>query len=270
MDAAEPMLDASIAGVTQGEYNLNSRSRINGLGEDGFAIINTSNLDGNPGYPGRRLGGAVLFLNTEDQGSVRVQWTAGTVEPNSRVYNLRLQYRTDEEQPFRDVLDERGNPVEYERNEQAGHTEIIGPVTLPADAEDQPTLQLFWRYYYTGERTDEESGQRSMLNISEIQVTSEPLLGEPTGRPEDIRLFQNYPNPFYPTTTIRYDLPSKKHVKMDLYTIDGRHVATLEDREAEPGRHHVDVDVSGLATGLYLYRFLADEYSEVKKMSVVK
>lgn len=270
MDETEPGLDADIGGVTQGEYNLDSRTRINGLGEDGFAFINTSNLEGNRGYPGRRLGGAVLFLNTEDQGSVRVQWTAGTVEPNSRVYNLRLQYRTEEEQPFRDVLDERGNPVEYARNERVGHTQNIGPVTLPADAEDQPAVQLLWRYYFTGERLDDESGQRSMLNISEINVTSEPLLGTDPGLPREVRLFQNYPNPFYPITTIRYDLPSKQHVKIDLYTIEGRHVASLEDREAESGRHHVDVDVSGLATGIYLYRFLAGGFSEVKKMSVVK
>lgn len=270
MDETEPELMASVAGVTQGVYNLESRTRINGLGEDGFAFINTSNLEGNPGYPGRRLGGAVLLLNTQGQGSVRVNWRAGTVEPNSRIYNLRLQYRTDSNEPFRDVLDEEGNQVEYERNEEAGHSEPIGPVTLPGDAEDQPNVQLLWRYYYTGERVDEESGQRSMLNISEIHITSEPLLGEDPGPPQEVRLFQNYPNPFYPYTTIRYDLPEDQHVKIDLYSIDGRHVATLEDREAESGRHHVDVDVSGLAAGIYLYRLLTDDFSEIKKMSVVK
>jgi len=168
------------------------------------------------------------------------------------------------------VLDERGNPVVYEGNEQAGHTEIIGPVTLPADAEDQSAVQLLWRYYYTGDRLDDESGQRSMLNISEIHVTSEPLLGTDPGLPREVLLFQNYPNPFYPETTIRYDLPSKQHVKIDLYSIDGRHIANLENSEKESGRHHVDVDASGLATGVYLYRFIADGYSEVKTMSVVK
>jgi hypothetical protein len=270
MDELEPGLGASIAGVTQGVYNLESRTRINGLGQAGFSFINTSNEEGNRGYPGNRLGGAVLFLNTEGQGSVRVNWSAGTVEPNSRIYKLRLQYRTNPDQPFRDVLDENGSPVEYERNEIEGHSETIGPVTLPTDAEDQPIVQLFWRYYYTGERVDEESGQRSMLNISDITVTSEPLLGEDPGLPPEVRLFQNYPNPFYPTTTIRYDLPSDQNVKIDLFSIDGRHIATLEDREAESGRHHVDVDVSGLATGIYLYRLLTDDFSEIKKMSVVK
>ncbi len=270
MDETEPGLNASVAGFTQGVYNLNSRTRINGLGEDGFAFINTSNEEGNPGYPGTRLGGAILFLNTVSRDSINVSWAAGTVEPNSRVYNLRLQYRTNPDEPFLDVLDENGEPVEYARNEEAGHSQTIGPVTLPDDAEDHPNVQLLWRYYYTGERVDEESGQRSMLNISEIHVTSEISSDGGSDSRQEVRLYQNYPNPFYPTTTIQYDLLSDQHVKIDLYSVDGRHIATLEDREAKSGRHYVDVDVSGLATGTYLYRLLTDDYSEIKKMSVVK
>lgn len=269
MDETEPGLDASIANVTQGAYNLDSRTRINGLGKNGFAFINTSNEEGNPGYPGNRLGGAILNLDTRGQRSIKVTWTAGTVEPNSRIYNLRLQYRTDSSQPFKDLLDENGNPIEYERNEVEGHSRTIGPYTLPAEVENQNDIQLFWRYYYTGERVDEENGERSMLNISEIHVTSESFDGE-SGPPQEVRLYQNYPNPFYPFTTIRYDLPSDQHVKIDLYSIDGRHISTLEDREAETGRHYVDVDISGLASGIYLYRLLTDSFSEIKKMSVVK
>lgn len=270
MDEIEPGLEAAVAGVTQGVYNLESRTRINGLGEDGFSFVNTGNEEGNSGYPGRRLGGAILFLNTEGRESIEVDWTAGTVEPNSRIYNLRLQYKTDPNESFRDVLDENGNPVEYERNEEEGHSQTIGPVTLPADVENQPNVQLLWRYYYTGERVDEESGQRSMLNISEINVTSDPLLNVDPDPPQEVRLFQNYPNPFYPTTTIRYNLPSDQHVKIDLYSIDGRHISTLEDREAESGRHSIDVDVRGLASGIYLYRLVSNEFSDIKKMSIIK
>ncbi len=270
MDEIDPDLDSSVGGITQGVYNLTSRTRINGLGEDGFSFINTGNEDGNRGYPGNRLGGAILFLNTENQGSVRVEWTGGTIEPNSRIYNLRLQYRTDSDEPFRDVLDENGDPVEYERNEMEGHTQTIGPVILPSDAEDQPGVELLWRYYFTGQQDDEVSGQRSMLNISEISVTSEPLLGGDPGPPQKVRLYQNYPNPFYPNTRIRYDVPRNLHVRIDLFSIDGRHITKLEDRQAGPGRHHIDVDVTSLASGIYLYRLVTDDFSDIKKMSVVK
>lgn len=276
MDETDPGLGASVEGFTFGEYDLDSRTRINGLGEDGFSFINTSNEDGNPGYPGTRLGGAILVLNTEGRDSVQVEWTAGTIEPNSRIYNLRLQYRTESDEAFQDVLDEDGNPVEYERNGTAGHTEPINPVFLPADAEKQPRVELLWRYYYTGERIDEESGQRSILYISDIHVTSRVFSEEPEPEPEPdplpetFNLYQNYPNPFYPEARIRYDLPRDQHVRIDLYSIDGRHIAKLEDRMAEAGFHYIDVDVSSLASGIYLYRLVTNEFSDVKKMSVVK
>ncbi|MDX1640724.1 MAG: CotH kinase family protein [Balneolaceae bacterium] len=270
MDEADPGLGASIAGFTSGAYNLESRTRINGWGDDGFSFINTSNEEGNPGYPGTRLGGAVLVLNTEGRDSVNVEWTAGTVEPNSRIYNLRLQYRTDSDGAFQNVLDENGDPVEYRRNETGGHSEAVPPVYLPPDAEDQPRVELLWRYYYTGERVDEENGQRSMLQISEVRVTSKVLSEKQEPKPEEFHLYQNYPNPFYPHTRIRYDLPRDQHVRIDLYSIDGRHIAKLEDRQAEAGSHHIDVNVTSLASGIYLYRLVTDDFSDIKKMSVVK
>ncbi len=157
-------------------YNLESRSRINGLGDDGFGFINTSNAQDHPeaGY----LGSALLALDTSGQEEIRVTWRGGTVRPNSRVYNLRLQYRIGDEGPFTDVDDGDGNAVEYVRNENAGHTEVLGPVLLPVDAEDRPLVQLRWKYYHTGVRLDPDSGQRSKLRVDEILVSSG---GEPAG-----------------------------------------------------------------------------------------
>jgi hypothetical protein len=270
MSHTDPSLNASILGYTRGVFHYESRSRVNGLHENGVGFINTSNLEGNPGYPGRRLGGAVLALNTERHGSITVEWTGGTLEPNSRIYNLRLQYRTSPDEPFRDIPDQHGNPVEYQRNETAGHSRKIGPVILPGDAEDQPYVQLFWRYYYTGVREDEESGQRSKLNITNIRVSSFPLMGGEPGEPEVFQLYQNYPNPFYPHTTIRYDLPAAQHVRLDLYTITGQHVKRIEDRQARAGRHSVDLDVSSLASGIYIYRIVTDDFSDAGRMSVIR
>ena len=270
MDRYDPGLDAGILGFTSGAFDMDARTRVEGLGQDGFALINTASLQGNPGYPGRRLGGAVLNLNTEGQGSVTVEWTGGTVRPNSRVYHLRLQYRTSVDEPFRDVVDATGEPVEYRRFEVGGHRQRLGPVTLPGDAGDQPWVQLLWRYYYTGEREEQESGQRAMLHIASIRVYSYALLGGEPGMPTEFRLFQNYPNPFYPQTTIRFDLPRDEHVRIELYTITGRRVATLEDAPLRAGRHSVQVDASALASGVYLYRLHSDEFTETGKLSVIK
>lgn len=175
MDEDDPGLEAGIEGFTDGVYHLDSRTRINGLGEDGFSFINTGNADGNPGYPGRRLGGALLGISTLDVDELFVRWEGGTVTPNSRVYNLRLQYRIGDEGAFFDLLDDDGNPVEYQRNEEEGHAEVIGPVALPSDAMDQPYVQLLWRYYHTGEQLDDDSGARDQLRVGHIVVSTDSV-----------------------------------------------------------------------------------------------
>jgi hypothetical protein len=240
------------------------------LGEDGVSFVNTGNLEGNPGYPGRRLGGALLSLNTSGEGDITVRFEAGTVERNSRIYHLRLQYRTGEDQPFRDVNGPDGRPIEYEASSTPGHQQLFEAVKLPPDAEDKELIQLFWRYFYTGTRLDEDDGSRSMLRLSDLEVTSKSLLGTGTGPPQRIRLFQNYPNPFNPTTTIRFDLPESSEVKLDLYSVDGRKVATLVNSQLSDGRHQVELDASNLASGVYFYTLSAGGRLLTQKLTVVK
>ncbi len=157
-------------------YNLDSRSRINGLGSAGIGFINTANAqDDGGGY----MGSAVLALNTEDVSQVLISWRGGTVRPNSRVYNLRMQYRIGGSGEFQDVTDSSGNIIEYERNELEGHSELLGPVALPSAALDRPYVEVRWKYYYTGIRLDDDSGQRSKLRLADILVTQEAA-GEAT------------------------------------------------------------------------------------------
>lgn len=113
-------------------YDRTSRSRINGLDAAGFSFINTSDpqVEAGSGY----VGAAVLALDTTGAQDIRVTWTGGTVQANSRDYGIRLQYRVGETAAFTDVTD-GGNPVEYLRN-ITGHSQVIGPVTLPAAANN--------------------------------------------------------------------------------------------------------------------------------------
>ena len=90
------------------------------------------------------------------------------------------------------------------------------------------------------------------------------------GLPEGFSLSHNYPNPFNPSTTIRYDLPHDSHVSLSIFNTLGLRVALLIEREDHAGYHEVRFDGSGLAAGVYFYRLQADEYVETKKMTVVK
>lgn len=273
MDENDPGLSAEKSGFTEGEYNLTSRTRINGLEEYGFAFINTGNEEGNEGYPGRRLGGAVLALDTRGKENIHVRFQAGTVRPNSRVYSLRLQYRIGNDGPFHNVTDPEGNAIEYLRNDKAGHSRLIGPVILPPAAHGEPMIQLLWRYYYTGDRLDNDSGQRSKLNISKIRVDEMEPVGIHDGdkdHPGEFALNQNYPNPFNPATNISYELPVDEHVRLDVYDVVGRRVATLVNQNQNSGRHQVTFDASGLASGMYIYRLQTESFTATQKMILLK
>jgi len=115
--------------------------------------------------------------------------------------------------------------------------------------------------------------------VQNFSVGSEPAsapmaLNAPGGTPEEIPteyvLHQNYPNPFNPVTTIRYALPSNNLVTLKLYNILGQEVLTLVEAQQGPGVYEVRLDGNNLATGTYIYRLTAGEYTSVKKLVLVK
>ena len=90
------------------------------------------------------------------------------------------------------------------------------------------------------------------------------------GVPRSFSLSQNYPDPFNPTTTIRFELPLRSHVTLMVFNTVGQKVAELINSDEERGIYDVRFDASGLASGTYLYRLQAGGFVETKKLVVVK
>ncbi len=86
----------------------------------------------------------------------------------------------------------------------------------------------------------------------------------------DYAIEQNYPNPFNPSTTIRYQIPQDGLVTLKVYDILGKEVATLVNDVKASGRYEVNFNASSLASGVYLYRLIVNEYVNVKKMLLLK
>jgi hypothetical protein len=86
----------------------------------------------------------------------------------------------------------------------------------------------------------------------------------------DIDLEESYPNPFNPTTTLRFSLPETMPVTLRVYDLQGRAVATLVEGVREAGTHTVQFDGTHLASGTYLYRLEAGAYSQTKRFTLVK
>lgn len=88
--------------------------------------------------------------------------------------------------------------------------------------------------------------------------------------PTDYSLQQNYPNPFNPSTNIAYMLPRAGHVKLTVYDIFGREVASLVNDNKQAGSYTVEFDASNIASGVYYYKMEAGDFRDVKKMLLVK
>jgi hypothetical protein len=89
--------------------------------------------------------------------------------------------------------------------------------------------------------------------------------------PDEFALGQNFPNPFNPSTTIRYQLPEQSNVTISIYNVVGQRVAVLVNNEVlEAGIHEVQFNASNLASGTYLYRIQANNFISTRKMLLIK
>jgi hypothetical protein len=88
--------------------------------------------------------------------------------------------------------------------------------------------------------------------------------------PNAYYLSQNYPNPFNPSTKISFTLPKPEHVTFAVYNTLGQKVATLLNRKINAGSHDVQFEASTLPSGIYFYRMQAGEFSQVRKMVLLR
>ncbi len=85
-----------------------------------------------------------------------------------------------------------------------------------------------------------------------------------------IALLEPYPNPFNPSTTIRYELPEPRDVRLSVYDMIGREVSVLVNERMDAGVHEVRFDGSGLASGVYLARLIAGGFAQTRKLLLLQ
>lgn len=120
-------------------------------------------------------------------------------------------------------------------------------------------LETIGRYDKPG-----ESSKPNQSNLSKVGVT------EIGGIPTKFELKGNYPNPFNPSTTIEFAVPIETEVTLAIYDVLGRTVGTLVNETKPAGTYQITFDASGLASGLYIYRMKAGDYTNSKKMLFIK
>ncbi|MFC2093521.1 YCF48-related protein [Bacteroidota bacterium] len=88
--------------------------------------------------------------------------------------------------------------------------------------------------------------------------------------PEGFSLYQNYPNPFNPVTTIRFDLHNSSYSKLIIYNILGKEIATLVNEKLSVGSYEVNWNASEYPSGVYFYKLITEEFTNTRKMILLK
>jgi hypothetical protein len=97
------------------------------------------------------------------------------------------------------------------------------------------------------------------------------LLADGSTLPVNFSLNQNYPNPFNPATTISFVLPFSSGVTLKIYDMHGKEVASIyENKNVEAGYNEVQFNAQSLSSGVYFYSLTAENFSSIKKMTLVK
>lgn len=88
--------------------------------------------------------------------------------------------------------------------------------------------------------------------------------------PKTFELSQNFPNPFNAQTTIKYSLPEASHVTINVYDLLGRNVATIVNEQKQPGYHQTVWNSHSVSSGIFFYKIQAGDFTEKKKMLLLK
>jgi hypothetical protein len=130
---------------------------------------------------------------------------------------------------------------------------------------------------YTGSGTAFYSEHLIGCVINDVLYGDTNLVGVniiSTEIPAKFSLSQNYPNPFNPNTKIRFDIPPSNGARgmsqLIIYDILGREITTLVNEQLQPGTYEVEWDGTNYSSGVYFYKLITSEFSETRKMVLVK
>lgn len=133
-------------------------------------------------------------------------------------------------------------------------------------AGNQPSLNAMQKYSEPSPQVMKSSAGTQDRFVFKVR----PDMPNDSDIPEEFALEQNYPNPFNPQTIIQFALPEASFVRLQVYNILGREVASLAAEDFEPGYHKVNWDASQSASGMYIYRIQAGNNVMTKKMTLIK
>ena len=128
------------------------------------------------------------------------------------------------------------------------------------------SVQCTWRAAATN-GLDTINSNPNLIKIRRIPVGINQISSTV---PEKFELYDNYPNPFNPNTTIKFDIAKSQFVKLVVYNMLGEQVSSIVNQNLTPGSYSVDFDASSLSSGMYFYRIESQGFAQTKRMVLIK
>jgi hypothetical protein len=142
------------------------------------------------------------------------------------------------------------------------------PVSNAEDVANMIAIDKDQNVYVTGGSHNISHNSSDYTTIKYAQITLVvPISGQV---PENFKLYQNYPNPFNPDTRFKFQISKQTETIVKVFDILGRVVATPVYQLLRPGTYQVDFNGMALTSGVYFYKLITNEYTETKKMVLVK
>lgn len=186
-----------------------------------------------------------------------------SVDPEQFVTITWTDSRTGEKRPFRQFFDPTMAPIE---SNVPAYTSTGRNMHGPVTAAYQGRAVFAW-----------SDGRADGLNIYASQAVYSPTDSEDEGElvPHNFSLEQNFPNPFNPSTEIRFSLDKATHVRLSIYNLLGQMVRTVVDDNLGSGPHSViwdgkDHHGQKAASGIYFYRLVTESFDSTRKMLLMK
>ncbi len=183
------------------------------------------------------------FSASYESGNVLLQWTTAT-ESNNAGFDVERKVNSNELGS--------GDWVKI------GYVEGAGTTTEPQNYSFIDNSVSTGNYFYRLKQIDFDSNFKYSATV-EVNIY-----------PKEFELSQNFPNPFNPSTKIRFAVPEKSQVKLALYDILGRELEVIFNDELNPGVNEVEFNGSNLPSGIYLVKMEADNYQKTIKMTLLK
>ena len=194
----------------------------------------------------------VEFKATSQENNIKLEWQTAT-ELNNFGFDIERQMTND---PMTNDGDSHSSMVNGQWT-KIGFVKGNGTTTdTKSYSFTDNTVINGNKYKYRLKQIDQNG---SYKYSSETEVTANLV-------PTSYSLSQNYPNPFNPSTTINFVIPKSSFVNLKVFDILGNEVATLVDENKDAGKYKIVYDAQNLASGIYIYKLVADGYISTKKM----